>query len=151
MISGQTSRIGLRAGIIALLLISSKAAPRLNQDSTEGGRLAESPKGTWGHISPISEGKHPNLYYDQSEIEELRQMMLVQHSPKHLYERYNAEIRDCVAVKTIPDQKAPHAANMKASLSYAIKPSAEKADAIRASLLSFMSAFPRGLPAWYDT
>ena len=78
-------------------------------------------------------------------------MMLVQHSPQHLYDRYKAEIRDAVAVKTIPDNKGPHPANMKAALSYAIEPTQAKADAIRGSLLSFMSAFPDGLPDWYGT
>jgi hypothetical protein len=40
---------------------------------------------------------------------------------------------------------------MKAALSYAIEPTTTKADAIRVSLLSFISAFPDGLPGWYST
>jgi hypothetical protein len=36
----------------------------------------------WGRITPIADGNHPNLYYNQSEIDELRQMVLVQHSPQ---------------------------------------------------------------------
>ena len=111
----------------------------------------DSPKGKWGRVTPIGDGNHPNLYYNQSEIDELRNMMLMQHAPKHLYDRYNAEIRDAVAVKTIPDNKQPHHTNMKAALSYAIEPTAHKADAMRASLLSFIKAFPTGLPGWYDT
>jgi hypothetical protein len=113
--------------------------------------LADSPKGKWGRVTPIAEGNHPNLYYNQSEIEELRRMMLVQHSPQHLYDRYRAEMRDAVAVKTIPENKEPSHTNMKAALSYAIEPTAAKAEAIRASLLSFVKAFPGGLPGWYDT
>src|SRR5262249_20597418 len=76
---------------------------------------ADSPKGKWGQVTPIADSNHPNLYYDRGEIDELRQMILVQHSPQHLYDRYTAEIRDAVAVKTIPDNKNPHPANMKAA------------------------------------
>jgi hypothetical protein len=115
------------------------------------GRARSSKKGEWGRVSPIADGKHPKLYYDQSEIDELRQMILVQHRPERLFKRYNAEIRDAVAVKPTRENSNPHVTNMKAALSYAIKPTAEKADAIRACLLSFTSAFPGGLPGWYDT
>jgi len=108
-------------------------------------------KGKWGRVTPIADTNHPNLYFDRGEIQELRQMMRVQHSPQHLYNRYKTEIRDAVAVKTIPDNKSPHHANMKAALGYAIEPTTAKADAIRASLLSFISAFPNGLPGWYGT
>jgi len=113
--------------------------------------LTDSPKGMWGQVTPTADGSHPNLYYNQSEIDELRQKILVQQSPRHLYDRYNAEIRDAIAVKTIPDNSNPHPTNMKAALNYAIQPTPEKADAIRASLLSFMRAFPSGLPDWYGT
>jgi hypothetical protein len=119
--------------------------------AAKGGVLADWPKGMWGRATPIADGRHPNLYYNQSEIDELRQMMLERHSPKHLYDGYLAEIRGAVAVKTIPENTMPNAANMKAALSYAILPTPEKADAIRASLLSFMEAFPSGLPDWFNT
>jgi hypothetical protein len=125
---------------VGLVVASDSVAP-----------LADSPKGKWGRVTPIADGNHPNLYYDRSEIEELRRMMLVHHSPKHLYNRYTAEIKAAVAVKTVPHNKEPHHANMKAALSYAIEPTADKADAMRASLLSFINAFPGGLPGWYDT
>src|SRR5262249_53186576 len=101
--------------------------------------------------TPIADGKHPNLYYNQSEIDELRQMILVKHSPKHLYDRYKGEIKDAVAVPTNPDNGAFHSINLKAALGYAMEPSAAKADAIRASILSFVRAFPNGLPDWYGT
>jgi hypothetical protein len=120
-------------------------------EADDNARRADSPKGKWGRVTPIADGNHPNLYYDRGEIEELRRMMLVQHGPQHLFERYQAEIRDAVAVKTIPDNKNPHPTNMKAALSYAIEPTAAKAGAIRASLLSYLDAFPGGLPGWYET
>jgi hypothetical protein len=122
------------------------------QVPSEGGAPhADSPNGNWGRVVPIADGNHPNLYYDRSEIDELRRMVLVQHTPKHLYDRYKAEIKDTVAVKTIPDNKEPHHTNMKAALSYAIEPTVGKADAMRAALLSFLSAFPGGLTSWYDS
>ncbi len=114
-------------------------------------QLIDSPKGKWGRVTPIADGKHPNIFYDPGEIDELRQMILVQHQPQHLYDRYIAEIRDAVAVKTTQGKSNPHVTNMKAAMGYAIRPTPEKADAIRASLLSFISVFPRGLPCWYET
>jgi hypothetical protein len=129
--------------------IACGVAAGLEADDNAPG--ADSPKGEWGRVTPIADGNHPNLYYDRGEIEELRRMILVQHSPKHLFDRYKAEIRDAVAVKTIPDDKNPHHTNMKAALSYAIEPTDAKAAAIRASLLSYLDAFPGGLPGWYDT
>src|SRR5262249_49496529 len=80
----------------------------------------DSPKENWGRVTPIVDTNHPNLYYNQSEIDELRQMVLVAHAPQHLRDRYDSEIKDAIAVKTIPDNKNPHHANMKAALSYAI-------------------------------
>jgi hypothetical protein len=78
-------------------------------------------------------------------------MMLVEHVPKHLFDRYTAEIKDVVAVKTIPDNKNPHHTNMKAALSYAIDPTDSKAAAMHASLLSFLKAFPDGLQSWWES
>src|SRR5262249_48157407 len=109
----------------------------------------DSPKGLWGRVTPIADGNHPNLYYNQSAIDELRNMILVHHSPQHLYDIYKNEIRNKFAITTIPDNHSPHARNMEAALSYAIEPTYEKADAIRSSLLSFMRAFPDGLPTWW--
>jgi hypothetical protein len=37
--------------------------------------LADSPKGMWGRVTPIADGNHPNLYYNQGEIDGLRQMI----------------------------------------------------------------------------
>jgi hypothetical protein len=143
--SSTSTRRQVLLGATALALthsLGASAAPALRADT---------PKGKWGRVLPIADGNHPNLYYNHSEIAALRQMILVQHQPQHLYDRYNTEIRDAVAVKTIPDNQSPHPTNMKAALSYAIKPTADKADALRASLLSFLNAFPRGLPGWYNT
>src|SRR5262249_23680931 len=89
------------------------------------------------------------LFYNQSEIDELRNMILVHHSPQHLFDLYKNEIRNKFAITTIPDNESPHAHNMEAALSYAIEPTSEKANAIRSSLLSFMRAFPDGLPKWW--
>ena len=133
--------------VTLLVGLGVTAGPGANVDA----QRADSPKGKWGRVTPIAEGNHPNLYYDRGEIEELRRMMLVQHSPQHLYDRYKAEIRGTVAVKTIPDNKRPHHTNMKAALSYAIEPTDAKATAIRAALLSYLDAFPGGLPGWYET
>jgi hypothetical protein len=119
--------------------------------SAANGPPPASAKGKWGRVTPIADAKHPNLYYDQSEIDELRRIVLVERGPRHLRERYEAEIRNAVAVKTIPDNRSPDHANMKAALGYALEPTAAKAGAIRASLASFRAAFPRGLPDWYET
>jgi hypothetical protein len=142
----------MNRAMIWLLLAQSvgfgvAARPGANDDAPR----TDSPKGQWGRVIPIADGKHPNLYYDRGEIDELRRMMLVQHSPQHLYDRYKTEIQGAVAVNTIPDNKSPHHINMKAALSYAIEPAADKAAAIRASLLSYLDAFPAGLPGWYET
>jgi hypothetical protein len=51
--------------------------------ANEGALGANSPKGNWGRVRPIAYGNHPNLYYDQGEIEEQRRMLLVQHRPQH--------------------------------------------------------------------
>jgi hypothetical protein len=120
-------------------------------DAKDNAPSGDSPKGKWGRVTPIADGNHPNLYYDRGEIEELRRMILVLQSPQHLFDRYKTEIRDTVAVKTIPDNKNPHHTNMKAALNYAIEPTDAKAAAIRTSLLSFLGAFPNGLPGWYET
>jgi hypothetical protein len=113
--------------------------------------LGDSSKGQWGRLIPIADNNHPNLYYNQSEIDELRNMILVLHSPAHLFDLYTDQIKEVLAVTTIPDNHDPHETNMKAALSYAIEPTSTKADAIRRSLLSFMNAFPNGLPDWYET
>jgi hypothetical protein len=138
-----------RAALGALLLLCASLLQPTGAVGATG--PADAPKGKWGRVTPIGDGKHPNLYYDQGEIDELRQMVLVRHEPKRLSDRYNAEIRSALAVKTLPENKSPHFANMKAALGYAIEPGPAKADAIRASLLSFVAAFPDGLPGWYET
>jgi len=106
---------------VALAVIACRLAAGVGSD--QRAPHGDAPKGKWGRVTPIADNNHPNLYYDRGEIEELRQMMLIQHSPQHLYERYRAEIRDAVAVKTIPDNKSLHHANMKAALSYLPRPS----------------------------
>lgn len=116
---------------------------------------ADSPKGEWGRVTPIAENNHPNLYYNQSEIDELRNMILVQHSPQNLYDLYMNSIRDVIAIPTMvttDPEFNPHYTNMKAALSYMIEPTSAKADAIRTSLLSYMDVFPGGIEYnWWNS
>ena len=112
--------------------------------------LRDSPKGQWGRVTPIADGNHPNLYYNQSEIDELRHMILVQHSPQNLVDLYNKSMKNAVAVSPQNNQ-SPHHNNMRAAISYMIEPTPAKADAIRTALLNFMSYFPKGLPNWFRT
>ena len=65
---------------------------------------ADSQKGQWGSVTPTADNNHPNLYYNQSEIDELRDMILVQHSPQNLYDLYNNSIKDVYAIPTEWDQ-----------------------------------------------
>jgi hypothetical protein len=146
------------AALLCCAIPASQAARALAADHSDAPVVrqrepapADSPKGHWGRVTPIADGNHPNLYYDRGEIDELRRMILEEHSPPHLFDRYAREIKDAVAVKTIPENTGPHHTNMKAALSYAIEPTAPKAQAMRASLLGYIAAFPRGLPGWYET
>jgi len=113
--------------------------------------IRPSAKGQWGRVVPIADNAHPNLYYNQSEINELRNMILVQHSPAHLYDLYMNRFRNKIAVQTDGKTGNPHGRNMEAAISYMIEPTAAKADAIKASLLSFVTNAPTGLGTWYNT
>ena len=99
-----------RAKVWFLAVAGFACGLAIGQGAGDPAPKADSPRGKWGQVTPIADTNHPNLYYDRGEIEELRKMMLVQHSPQHLYDRYKAEIRNAVAVKTIPDNKSPHLA-----------------------------------------
>src|SRR5262249_26070224 len=113
--------------------------------------VAPSPKGQWGRVVPIAETAHPNLYYNQSEINELRNMILVHHSPANLYNLYMKTFRNKIAVRTDGKTGNPHQTNMQAAISYMIEPAAAKADAIKASLMSFVTNVPNGLVSWFNT
>ncbi len=111
-------------------------------------QLDDSPKGLWGRVTPIADGNHPNLYYHEGELEELRNMILVEQSPKRLYDLYNSNIKRHEFAVTAEDPGAS-GTNWAAALSYAIEPTSLKADRIRTALLSFMVGYPIGLPDWY--
>jgi hypothetical protein len=108
---------------------------------------ADDEKGWWGRVVPIADNAHPNLYYNQGEINELRVMVLVNRTPWHLYNLYLNSIRDIMAVVAHP---GAHYTNSKAAVSYMMEPTSAKADAIKASLISYMFTFPEGLGSWYD-
>jgi hypothetical protein len=122
-------------------LISAPMAPTV---------WADSPKGMWGRVMPIADGGHPNLYYNQSEVLELRDMILTKKSPQSLVDLYNTKIKPVMAARTC-DTCRPDRTNMMAALSYMIEPTAAKADAIRASLLSYVALFPKGAGTWYQS
>ena len=114
-------------------------------------RYDESAKGMWGRATPIADGSHPNLFYNRDEIIELREMVLVRHTPQKLYDLYHSEIKGSMA-EPAPDG-APetgkghniHFINCSAALSYMFEPNEKKAAAILAALRSFLRAFPDGL------
>src|SRR5262250_47422 len=80
---------------LAFSLFLSQACERPNQLATPipPPPLGDSPKGLWGRVTPIADGNHPNLYYNESELKELRDLILVQHSPKDLYDLYHDTIK----------------------------------------------------------
>ena len=102
-----------------------------------------SPKGQWGKIVPIADNNHPNLYYNQREIDELRNMVLVQHSPALLWNLWNSHIKGAYAIGPSSNDTPDHN-NMMAALSYMLEPTDAKANAIRSALLGFMNVFPNG-------
>jgi hypothetical protein len=109
---------------------------------------ADSPKGKWGKVTPIADNNHPNLYYNQSEVDELRKMVLVQKRPQDLVDVYNNSIKNVSALSASSDCYSETMNNMKAALSYMLEPTSAKAAAIRASLLSYVVKFPKGLDPW---
>ena len=135
------------------LLLASFAATMIQFSPAQvAERPDQSPKGMWGRVTPIGDNNHPNLYYNQSEVDELRNMILVKRSPQHLYDLYNSRFKDVFAHTAVTDSQNWgsywYGVNMRAAISYMIEPTSEKADAIRTSLLSFESTFPKGLPDW---
>src|SRR5262245_26935764 len=110
--------------------------------------LTDSPKGLWGRVTPIADNNHPNLFYNQSEVDELRRMVLVQRNPKDLANLYDSSIKDVHAIFTQNECFRETITNMKAALSYMIEPTDSKASAIRAYLLALQKFRSRGLPDW---
>ena len=102
-----------------------------------------SSKGQWGRVVPIADNNHPNLYYNQREIDELRKIVLVQHTPALLWDLWNNRVSGMYAQGPSSSDN-PGNNNIGAALSYMLEPTDAKADAIRSALLDFVKRFPNG-------
>src|SRR5262245_18754669 len=56
-----------------------------------------STKGQFGRVVPIDDNNHPNLYWNRDEIDELRNMILVQRSPQNLVDLYDGVLKGAIA------------------------------------------------------
>ncbi len=106
-------------------------------------------KGQFGRVTPIADNNHPNLYYNQSEVLEMRNMILVQKSPQALVDLYNNKIKNAIARPAVYDEFDVN--NMEAAMNYMIEPTGAKADALRVSLLSYKAMWSDGILDWYST
>ena len=106
--------------------------------------LTDSPKGLWGRVTPIADNNHPNLFYNQREVDELRRIVLIQRNPIDLADLYDSSIKNVHAIFEPNECILETVTNMKAALSYMIEPTATKAGAIRLYLLGLQSIAPRG-------
>jgi len=117
--------------------------------------VPSSPKGKWGRVVPIADNNHPNLYYNQSEIDELRHMVLVEHRPALLWDLWNKSVSGARALGPSAPGNLQGEANIRAAFSYMLEPTDAKANAIRATLLDFMNTFPNGGGSkgdvWFNT
>src|SRR5207248_1632817 len=102
-----------------------------------------SSKGQWGRVVPIADNNHTNLYYNQTEIDELRKLVLVHHSPALLWDLWNNRVSGMYAQGPSSSDN-PANNNIGAAISYMLQPTNRKADAIRSALLDFMKRFPNG-------
>src|SRR5262245_19501935 len=90
--------------------------------------------------TPIADGNHPNLFWNQTEIDTLRSNITA-GSPPLLANTYNTYIKDVVAnTATIPD----HQPAWRATLSYMIEPTTTKANAIKSYLFAVRSTYSGG-------
>jgi hypothetical protein len=103
-------------------------------------------KGQWGRATPIADNNHPNLFWNQAEIDQLRNMVLVQRSPQLLVDVYNNSMKNVFATASEPY----FTSGWNAAISYMIEPSQAKADAIKATLFDYMNAHQGGIPDWYS-
>src|SRR5215211_7292498 len=97
---------------------------------------ATSPKGIWGNVTPIADNAHPNLFYNQAEIDQLRTMVLVNHNPAFLWTLYQNKIAGTLAIPpnpSNPDDNEPWSTNDRAALTYMLEPTQAKANAIRSA------------------
>jgi hypothetical protein len=111
--------------------------------------LTDSPKGSWGQVTPIADNDHPNLFYNQREVDELRKMVLIERNPMDLANLYDNSIKDVHAIFSPHECISETSSNMKAALSYMIEPTDTKASNIRQYLLGLQALRPEGLPNWY--
>jgi len=106
-------------------------------------------------VTAIAPDNHPNLYFNQEEIDLMRQAILVDQSPQYAVNRYNeikgtspAHKPDNLNSLPWPDNynagRIATLANMKANFSYMIEPTQAKAEAMAAALLSWTSDPNRG-------
>jgi hypothetical protein len=106
-------------------------------------------------VTAIAPDKHPNLFFDQEEIDLMRQAILVSKSPQYAVNTYNnikgtAPAQKPNNLNSLPwpenynaGRIATHA-NMKANFSYMIEPTSAKAQALANTLLSWTSDPNRG-------
>ena len=105
--------------------------------------------GQWGYTTPIADNNHPNLFWNQSEIDQLRQMILVDRSPQFLVDIYNNNMKNAIAAPATHYHGGGHP-DFFAAVGYMIEPTQAKADAIRATLLASMNQNPSGIEDWYS-
>jgi hypothetical protein len=109
----------------------------------------------YAQVTAIAADKHPNLFFNQLEIEALRRAVLVEQSPQYAVNVYNSIKTTSPAHKPSNLNSLPWPenytagryatlANMSASFSYMIEPTAAKASALRSALLSWTSDPNRG-------
>jgi hypothetical protein len=119
-------------------------------------------KGKWGKVVPIAEDNHPNLYYNQSEIDELRKMILVNKSPQELVDHYSTWCKGLQAVEIVHPWPRTHPErmyegrkvmkhNIYAAISYMIEPTRAKAGKIKACIYGFMKEAPDGVNGDHGT
>src|SRR6266700_2611028 len=104
---------------------------------------------TWGQVTPIADNNHPNLLYNQTEINTYRTQLLTNHQPAALWTYYSSNnISNMTAIPTTglsqSDLSEPWTTNYWAAFSYMMEPTLAKAQAIRTMLLSFRNVFPGG-------
>ncbi len=131
-----------------------------SDDATSGEESGGESDGTEGPTAPdgvnaIAPDQHPNLYFDQEEIDALREAVLVDATPAYAAEAY-AAIRNTgpasfpTNLNSLPWPQNYEAgristhSNMKACFSYMIEPTEAKATALASALLSWTSVPNRG-------
>jgi hypothetical protein len=105
--------------------------------------------GLWGRAVPTADNNHPNLFWNLSEIVQLRQMVN-NNNPAALRTLYDTYMRGVVAVPLIMDGAGSDQTDWYAAISYMIEPTTAKASAIRTAMLNFIAANPGGPGNWYS-